>query len=516
MKHWLHDAVFYEIYPQTFFDSNGDGIGDIPGITAKLPYIASLGCNALWLNPCFVSPFGDAGYDVADYCRVAPRYGTNEDLAALFAAAHDRGMHVLLDLVPGHTSIEHPWFKESCRPEKNEYSGRYVWSNHPWESVTGVPGIAGELRGISQRPGAVGTNFYSCQPALNYGFAQPEKPWQCAVDSPEALATRQAMKDVMAFWLDKGCDGFRVDMAGSLVKNDPGQRETIKLWQDVRAFLDARYPDAVMVSEWGEPDKSLAGGFHMDFLLQFGPSHYNDLFRCDHPYFGRDGKGDISEFVATYKKNYALTNGKGLICIPSGNHDSQRMRKYLDPEEMKLAFAFLFSMPGAPFLYYGDEIGMRQLDIPSVEGGYERTGARTPMQWDAAAKNSGFSPAPAEWLYTPLDPAADAPTVESQQDDPDSLLNEVRKLIAVRRANPALGVDGSISFVWCKKGGEPLLYLREAEGQRVLVALNPSAKPASCPCAFTAKQVLYAHGQAAALADGVLQMAGESATFIEV
>ena len=171
MKHWLHDAVFYEIYPQTFFDSNGDGIGDIPGITAKLPYIASLGCNALWLNPCFVSPFGDAGYDVADYCRVAPRYGTNEDLAALFAAAHDRGMHVLLDLVPGHTSIEHPWFKESCRPEKNEYSGRYVWSNHPWESVTGVPGIAGELRGISQRPGAVGTNFYSCQPALNNRFA---------------------------------------------------------------------------------------------------------------------------------------------------------------------------------------------------------------------------------------------------------------------------------------------------------------------------------------------------------
>lgn len=118
MKHWLHDAVFYEIYPQTFFDSNGDGIGDIPGITAKLPYIASLGCNALWLNPCFVSPFGDAGYDVADYCRVAPRYGTNEDLAALFAAAHDRGMHVLLDLVPGHTSIEHPWFKEAAGPRK--------------------------------------------------------------------------------------------------------------------------------------------------------------------------------------------------------------------------------------------------------------------------------------------------------------------------------------------------------------------------------------------------------------
>lgn len=516
MRHWLHDAVFYEIYPQTFFDTNGDGIGDLPGITAKLPYIASLGCNALWLNPCFVSPFGDAGYDVADYCRVAPRYGTNEDLEALFASAHERGMHVLLDLVPGHTSIEHPWFKASCSPEKNEYSGRYVWSDHPWESVTGVPGIAGELRGISQRPGSVGTNFYSCQPALNYGFAKPDKPWQCAVDSPDALATRQAMKDVMAFWLDRGCDGFRVDMAGSLVKNDPGQSETIKLWQDVRAFLDANYPDAVMVSEWGEPDKSLAGGFHMDFLLQFGPSHYNDLFRCDHPFFGRDGKGDASEFVATYQKNYALTNGKGLICIPSGNHDSQRLRRYLDPEEMKIAFAFLFSMPGAPFLYYGDEIGMRQLDIPSVEGGYERTGARTPMQWDAAAKNCGFSPAPAEWLYTPQDPADDAPTVAAQQADEASLLREVQRLIAVRRANPALGVDGAIEFLYCEKGQTPLVYLREAAGQRVLVALNPAAKPAACPCDFAAGRVVYAHGVPATIVNGMLQMAGESATFIEV
>ena len=256
----------------------------------------------------------------------------------------------------------------------------------------------------------------------------------------------------------------------------------------------------------------------MDFLLQFGPSHYNDLFRCDHPYFGRDGKGDISEFVATYKKNYALTNGKGLICIPSGNHDSQRMRKYLDPEEMKLAFAFLFSMPGAPFLYYGDEIGMRQLDIPSVEGGYERTGARTP---DAVGtlrpRTAAFHPRRPEWLYTPLDPAADAPTVESQQDDPDSLLNESAQTHRGAPCQPRAR-RGRFDFLCLVRKRRRAAAL-PAGSRRPAGACRAEPvpqKPASCPCAFTARQVLYAHGQAAALADGVLQMAGESATFIEV
>ena len=156
MTNWLEQSIFYEIYPQSFRDTNGDGIGDLPGIIEKLDYIQALGCNALWLNPCFDSPFGDAGYDVADYCRVAPRYGTNEDLVRLFDEAHRRGMHVLLDLVPGHTSIEHPWFKASMQPEKNEYSGRYIWSNHAWENVAGYGSINGQLRGISQRNGLRG------------------------------------------------------------------------------------------------------------------------------------------------------------------------------------------------------------------------------------------------------------------------------------------------------------------------------------------------------------------------
>ena len=515
MTNWLEQSIFYEIYPQTFRDTNGDGIGDLPGIIEKLDYIKTLGCNALWLNPCFESPFGDAGYDVSDYCKVAPRYGSNEDLIRLFAEAHRRGMHVLLDLVPGHTSIEHPWFQASKQPEQNEYTGRYIWSNHAWEDVAGYGSINGQLRGISQRDACVAVNFYSLQPALNYGFAKITAPWQSAVDSPEALATRQAMKDVMAFWLDRGCDGFRVDMAGSLVKDDEGGVETIKLWQDMRAFLDKNYPDAVLISEWGEPDKSLKGGFHMDFLLQFGTSHYLDLFRCEHPFFSREGKGDISRFMATYQANLERTGGKGLMCIPSSNHDMERLRKYLDLEEMKIAFAFLLSMPGAPFIYYGDEIGMRYVDQVSVEGGYDRTCSRTPMQWGKGG-NYGFSAAPAELLYTKQDPAPDAPTVEAQMAEETSLWQEVHKLLELRKATPALCASGTIQFVYCQPEQYPLVYLRSKGDTRILVALNPSSQAVSCPCNYTAKQVLYCHGQPVTLENGTLTMAGESAAFLLV
>ena len=286
---WLNNAVFYEIYPQSFCDSNGDGIGDFQGIISRLDYIRDLGCNAIWMNPCFESPFGDAGYDVSDYCKAAPRYGTNDDLVRLFDEVHRRGMHILLDLVPGHTSWEHPWFKASMRAEKNEYTDRYVWTDSIWEEPVGY----GSLRGISDRDGSCAVNFFSHQPALNYGYLNPERPWQQSMDAQGPQETLAALMDVMRFWLSRGCDGFRVDMAGSLVKNDVDGRGTIALWQKVRAFLDAEFPEAAMISEWGEPDKSLQGGFHMDFLLHFGPSHYNDLFRCPEPYFSSRGKGEV-------------------------------------------------------------------------------------------------------------------------------------------------------------------------------------------------------------------------------
>ena len=168
---WLNNAVFYEIYPQSFNDTNADGIGDFNGIIEKLDYIRELGCNAIWINPCFKSPFGDAGYDVEDYYTAAPRYGTNEDLARVFSEAHARGMHVLLDLVPGHTAVTHKWFKESMKAERNEFTDRYVWTNSIWESPEGM----GCIRGISDRDGSCAVNFFSHQPALNYGFYKPDR-----------------------------------------------------------------------------------------------------------------------------------------------------------------------------------------------------------------------------------------------------------------------------------------------------------------------------------------------------
>ena len=516
MAQWLEQSIFYEIYPQSFCDSNGDGIGDIPGIIQKLDYIRDLGCNALWLNPCYLSPFGDAGYDVADYCMVAPRYGTNEDLVRLFEEAHQRGMHVLLDLVPGHTSVEHPWFKESCKAEPNPYSGRYIWSDHIWIDVAHFEGIAGSLRGLYPRDGNVAVNFFSNQPALNYGFANPTEPWQSAVDSPEALATRQAMKDVMDFWLSKGCDGFRVDMAGSLIKNDKGSVETIKLWQDMRSFLDQTYPDAALISEWGEPDKSLMGGFHMDFLLHFGPSHYNDLFRCGEPYFSKRGKGDISEFVKTYRENYGKSEGKGLICIPSGNHDMERLAKYLQGDELKIAFAFLLSMPGAPFIYYGDEIGMRYVEnLPSVEGGYERTGSRSPMQWDDTP-NAGFSRAGADRLYIPLDENPDRPTVQAQMADPDSLYHEVKKLIALRQSHPALQSKGRIDFLHAESHSYPFAYLRSAGEETILVLLNPSGAAASFESGLPLSGKLYSFGGEITAQDGKITVPAASFGFYKI
>ena len=507
MPKWLDNAVFYEIYPQSFLDTNADGIGDFQGIIRKLDYIKSLGCNALWINPCFLSPFGDAGYDVADYYTVAPRYGTNEDLKELFAQAHARDLHVLLDLVPGHTSWEHPWFQESMKPEKNAYTDRYVWTDSIWESPEGM----GCLRGLSQRDASCALNFFTCQPALNYGFYEITKPWQQSPEDPGPKATLQAMMDVMRFWLSMGCDGFRVDMAMSLVKNDPEGLGTIALWQKVRAFLDREFPGAAMVSEWGEPEKSLRGGFHMDFLLHFGPSHYNDLFRCEHPFFSESGLGDASAFVAKYLESREKAGKNGLMCIPSGNHDMDRLARYVTGQEGKLAFAFLLTMPGAPFIYYGDEIGMRFVEgLTSVEGGYNRTGSRSPMQWDNSV-NAGFSTAAKEKLYIPQDPDPNRPNAAGQIAQPDSLWHEVQSLIALRQANPALHNRGGITFVCNGAPGTPLAYERFQGEQKLLVVINPSAKSAGFAYGGKLGEALYTIGDTATQDGGSVTAAPVSA-----
>ncbi len=495
MPKWLTDAVFYEIYPQSFYDTNADGIGDFNGIIEKLDYIKGLGCNALWINPCFDSPFKDAGYDVRDYRKVAPRYGTNQDLYRLFGEAHARGIHVLLDLVPGHTSEEHPWFLESQRSADNEFSNRYVWTDFCFEPMNGYAYIGGE----SERSGTYLLNFFKCQPALNYGFLNCEESWQLPTDHPDCIATLEAMKDVMRFWLDHGCDGFRVDMAGSLVKNDDEQKSgTCALWRNVRKMLDNEYPEAAIVAEWDDPMKSLPAGFHMDFYLN-SCNGYTSLLRDyagangvrqeDHSFFRRDAGGDIMRFLDDYLPKYLATRDYGYFCMLTGNHDTIRAAYSLTERELKLAYAFLFTMPGVPYLYYGDEIGMRYQELPTKEGGYFRTGSRTPMQWDRT-KNAGFSTAPADALYLPIDSDANAPNVESQEEDSDSLLHTIRKLLSLRHAYADLQADAEFSVIYAEHGQTPFVYSRGS----LLLAVNPSGKKVSAPVNTDKKDIIYSIG----------------------
>ena len=395
---WLEQAVFYQIYPQSFYDSNGDGVGDIPGITRKLDYLHWLGVNALWINPCFESPFCDAGYDISDYYTVARRYGTNADLETLFARAGDRGIRVLLDLVPGHTSVEHSWFKASCRRERNEYSDWYVWTDGVWKQPEGLRSV----NGFAERDGNYITNFFWCQPALNYGFAAPDprQPWQQPVDAPGPQRVRQELRNIMRFWLHRGASGFRVDMANSLVKKDPGEREVMGLWSDVRGWLDREYPDAALVSEWSNPVHAIPAGFHADFcLMDGGMAGSAALFRKSQrdPYgwsfFDPAGRGNIREFLDEYLEQYEATRGRGFIALVTGNHDvNPRLAEGRSQRDLVCAFTFLLTMPGTPFIYYGDEIGMRSVQgLASKEGGYDRTASRTPMQWDASANAGSVS-----------------------------------------------------------------------------------------------------------------------------
>ena len=506
MPSWLENAVFYEIYPQSFKDSNSDGIGDIKGMIQKLDHIRDLGCNAIWINPLFDSPFMDAGYDISNYYQVAPRYGTNDDLCEFFEEAHKRNIKVILDLVPGHTSLEHEWFKQSGKMEKNEYTDRYVWTNSCWEMPKGLNFI----NGMSERDGCCVTNYYSCQPALNYGFANPTESWQQSTEDEGPKATFEELKNIMRFWLGMGCDGFRVDMANSLVKNDEDSKATIGKWQEIRQFIDTEFPNSALVAEWGDPAKSIAGGFHMCFLLHFGDTYYNDMFHCDEPFFSADKRGSAKKFIETYKRNMLETNGEGLMCIPSGNHDMPRMAKYLDETQIKLAFSFIFSMPGAPFVYYGDEIGMRYLEgITSVEGGYGRTGSRSPMQWSDNT-NAGFSCAPKSELYIPIDESDDRPTVQKQMTDDNSIMNEVRRLIKLRLDHKALQSSAKLEFV---TDDYPLIIKRTCDDEEITIIINPSSEPVRVD--DIDGEILYSVCKNATLKNGGCELDGCSTAFVK-
>lgn len=493
---WLKDAVVYEIYPQSFSDSNGDGIGDMPGALTRLDYLKWLGINTIWFNPCFASPFVDAGYDVSDYLQVAPRYGTNDDLIAFMAAAKERGIRVLLDLVAGHTSNQHAWFIEESNADGPSPDGdRYIWSDRETEqrASAGAPSESPWVNSPGARPGYYLRNFYKEQPALNFGYGvlRDDEPWRVSPDAPGPQRNRQALRDIMAFWIDRGAAGFRVDMAFSLVKEDAGLVHTQALWREMRDWLDATYPGAVLIPEGAEPRKGGEPSFHADFALVISREH-GTLFdngaagRFPHRppvgpcFFDEAGLGSTERFLE-YWHGLKMEWPERPVLLASADHDFSRLcMGTRTAEQLGAAFTFLLTWDSVPSIYYGDEIGMRYVDdLPNVEGSeifpgfYNRAGVRTPMQWNDS-RNSGFSTAKLSQLYLPLDPNPERPTVAAQMDDPDSVLQLVRRLIHLRTSTPALSARGTTRVL---NSTYPFTYLRS---DTHLVVVNPRRDAADC------------------------------------
>lgn len=508
---WLKDAVFYQIYPSSFMDSDGNGIGDLPGITSKLDYVSSLGVNAIWLNPIYLSPFDDGGYDIIDFYTVDPRFGTNTDLVNLVRKAHSLGIKVMLDLVAGHTSDKCPWFLESMKKDPNgRYSDYYIWTDSISEADR--QGIIQREKGDDPASTLGGNwveknapraryyqkNYYPSQPALNYGYAHPNpnNPWEQSVDAPGPRAVKREMKNIMSFWFDKGVDGFRVDLASIVVKNDRDRREVTRLWNEMRRWMDENYPDHALLSEWSHPTISIPAGFNMDFYMTWTVKGYSSLFvdadaynakqNVDkHAYFERAGLGKVSTFVSDYSYERNKTLDRGFICLPTGNHDMPRLSngERKTSEELKVAMTFFLTMPGVPLIYYGDEIGMRFIpNMPSKEGGLQRTGTRTPMQW-SAGPTAGFSTCVPDSLYLPVFTDNGRLTVAAQESDKGSLLNYVRLLTSLRHSSTALQSEGEWTFLSDTAKPYPMVYKRSNGSETYIIALNPSAKRVSATIA---------------------------------
>ena len=381
---WLEDAFFYQIYPSSYQDSDGNGIGDLQGIINRLDYIKSLGVNAIWLNPVFESGWFDGGYDVIDFYRIDPRFGTNTDMVRLTEEAHKRGIKVCLDLVAGHTSTRSEWFKQSASGDVNSrYADYYIWtdsisdqdkadivkrhnSENPASNTTGK-----YVEANAKRAKYYLKNYFECQPALNYGYANPDPshPWEQPVTAPGPQAVRRELRNIMSFWFDKGIDGFRVDLAASLVKNDPEKEAVKALWHEMREWKDKNYPQCVLISEWANPPLAIPAGFSIDFMFSFGVKGYASLFfdhatpwgqvkpgktpTYDYCYFNLRGKGKLDEFITNYTNSYTKTKDQGYIAIPTCNHDFQRhnIGTRNTPEQLKVAMTFFLTMPGIPFIY---------------------------------------------------------------------------------------------------------------------------------------------------------------------
>lgn len=478
---WWQRGVIYQIYPRSFQDRTGDGVGDLAGIIDRLDYLVWLGVDAIWLSPIYPSPMADLGYDVADYCDVDPVFGDLETFDRLLEEAHRRGLKVVLDYVPNHTSDEHPWFVESRSSRSSPRRHWYIWRDpapdggppNNWTSAFGGPAWT-----LDRSTG----QYYLHQ----FDVKQPELNWR----TPEV---RAAMYDAMRFWLDRGVDGFRVDVLWLLIKDDqfrdnpanphwrPGDRpyarqlkihtedqpEVHEIVREMRAVADA-YDERVLIGEIYLPLPRLVR-YYGD-ALDGAHLPYNFQLVLLHAWNARA----IRDLVEGYEG--ALPEGAWPNWV-LGNHDRPRIATRVGPPMARLAAMLLLTLRGTPTLYYGDEIGMEDVPVPAHlvsdpvalrSPGHGREPARTPMQWDAGPK-AGFCPAGVEpWL--PL--AADYPrrNVALEREDPRSLLTLVRSLLALRRETTAL-VTGSYRTL---AGGpeECFVFLRAQGEQRMLVALN--------------------------------------------
>ncbi|MEV0590106.1 alpha-amylase family glycosyl hydrolase [Nonomuraea cavernae] len=468
---WWREAVVYQIYPRSFADSGGDGIGDLPGVISRLDHLESLGVDAIWLSPFYPSPLADFGYDVSDFENVDPVYGTLADFDQLLRRAHERGIRVLVDLIMNHTSAEHPWFAESRSSRTDPKRDWYIWAD---------PGPGGGP------PNNWLSAFEKCGPAWTLDEAtgqfylhsftpgQPDLNWR----NPEV---RAAMHKVWRFWLDRGVDGFRVDVAHRLLKDaalrdnpaevaharrhvtHPGARqrnldlpETQDVLRELRSTLDS-YGGRIALGEVPiSDDRRLAAyfggdGLHTAFHIAF----------WEQPWQG-------SAFREVVDRLAGLARPGALPTYALATHDiSRTVTRFGGGGRLRVAAMMLLTLRGVPCVYYGEEIGMADAQPPldlvlDVDG---RDGARVPMQWDATG--CGFTGAELPWL-----PFADGQAevnVARQQDDPDSLLNLYRRLIAFRRASAALRSGDYRSL---ETPGHVFAYLRSAPGERLLVALN--------------------------------------------
>lgn len=486
--HWWQSAVLYQIYPRSFQDSTGDGVGDLPGIVERLPHLVELGVDALWLSPIFTSPMADFGYDISDYTAIDPLFGSLRDFDALVAAAHARGLKVILDFVPNHTSDRHPWFVESRASRDNAKRDWYIWRDP-------APGGGPPNNWLSEFGGSAWAFDNASGQYYYHAFlsAQPDLNWRNA-------QVRAAMHEAMRFWLRRGVDGFRVDVIWHLIKDDlfrdnppnpdfhdgdmPYRRllpvystdrpEVHGVIRTLRAVID-EFPERVLIGEIYLPVERLAAYYGRDLSGAHLPFNFSLLETAWKP-------RALARAIERYEA--ALPQGAWPNWV-LGNHDRPRLASRLGEAQTRAAAMLLLTLRGTPTLYYGDEIGMRQVAIaPSqvrdpweknVPGfGLGRVGCRTPMQWDASAY-AGFSAAP-PWLPVAEDFATC--NVAAERADPGSLYNLYRRLTALRRSKAAL-TNGSYRTVTASD--DVLAYMREAEGERLLILLNLGSQPVSVP-----------------------------------